>query len=127
MSYFKKVAASQIPATIQTRSLKQIAGFTGNIYEALAVISKRSKQVNVSMKDELQSKLSEFASATDNLEEVMENREQIEISRFYERLPHPVLIAMEELYNEGIYHRINPEEETEVTVTVAREPERLGK
>lgn len=127
MSFFKKVAAEQIPPNIETKSLKELAQFTGNIYEGLAIISKRSAQINVNMKEELQSKLSEFASATDNLEEVMENREQIEISRFYERLPHPVLIAMNEFYQDGIYHRINPPEEPDLNITVAKEPERLGK
>lgn len=127
MSYFKKVAAAHIPPNIETKSLSSLAAKTGNIYESLAIISKRGTQINANMKEELQAKLSEFASATDNLEEVMENREQIEISRFYERLPHPVLIAMDEFFQDGIYNRINPPDEETITKTVAREPERLGK
>jgi len=127
MSFFKKVAAAQIPPNIETKSLSKLADKTGNIYQSLAIISKRGAQINANMKEELQAKLSEFASATDNLEEVMENREQIEISRFYERLPHPVLIAMEEFFEDEIYYRINPPVEEASTKSVAREPERLGK
>ncbi|WP_321408855.1 DNA-directed RNA polymerase subunit omega [Carboxylicivirga caseinilyticus] len=81
---------------------------TGNIYESVVVIAKRANQISAEMKDELNKKLQEFASYTDNLEEVFENREQIEISRFYERLPKPVCIASQEFVEGNVYHR-NPE------------------
>ncbi|MBL0342622.1 MAG: DNA-directed RNA polymerase subunit omega [Bacteroidetes bacterium] len=83
---------------------------TGNIYESLVVISKRANHISTELKEELQNKLSEFATGTDNLEEVFENREQIEISKFYERLPKPVLIALQEYVDDKIYHR-NPAKE----------------
>lgn len=76
-----------------------------NTYELINVLSKRSNQISVDLKQELNSKLEEFASSTDNLEEVFENREQIEISKFYERLPKPVAIASQEWLEEGIYYR----------------------
>ena len=85
---------------------------TKNIYEAIVMMSKRSNQLSVELKEELTQKLQEFASTTDNLEEIFENREQIEISRFYERLPKPVAIAIEELLEGKIYSR-NPETEEE--------------
>ena len=78
-----------------------------NIYEAVAIIANRSNQIAVEMKEELSRKLQEFASYTDNLEEIFENREQIEISKFYERIPKPVLIATQEFEDGQIYFR-NP-------------------
>jgi DNA-directed RNA polymerase subunit K/omega len=99
--------------TTITRDVNDIEDKTGNVYEALVAIGKRAAQINVGMKEELTSKLAEFASATDNLEEIFENREQIEISRFYERLPKPVAIAIEEFLADKIYMRI-PEEGQDV-------------
>ena len=104
---YKKTNAS--PTTI-TRDVRVLAENTGNIYEAVSIVAKRSNQISVELKDELSKKLEEFASFTDNLEEVFENREQIEISRFYERLPKATLIAAEEFMNNEIYYR-NPEKE----------------
>lgn len=101
---FKKVKA---PNNTITRNTAVLAGKTGNIYEAVAVISKRANQISVEMKDELSRKLQEFASYTDNLEEIFENREQIEISKYYERIPKPVLIATQEFEDNEIYFR-NP-------------------
>jgi DNA-directed RNA polymerase subunit K/omega len=83
----------------------------GNIYEAIVAMSKRSNQISSELKEELTSKLQEFASSTDNLEEVFENREQIEISKYYEKLPKPVAIAMSEMLEDKIYVR-KIEEET---------------
>jgi DNA-directed RNA polymerase subunit K/omega len=83
---------------------------TGNIYETVAIIAKRSNQIAVDLKEELNSKLQEFASHTDNLEEVFENREQIEISKYYEKLPKPNNIAIQEFVEGKIYHR-NPAKE----------------
>ena len=100
---FKKVKAPN--NTITRNPVKLAAKANNNIYEAVAIISKRSNQIAVEMKSELSRKLQEFASYSDNLEEVFENREQIEISRFYERVPKPVLIATQEFENDEIYFR----------------------
>lgn len=101
MDYKKTKAAN----TTITRDLKDLENVTGNVYETIAIVSKRADQISVELKKELNQKLEEFASYTDNLEEVFENREQIEISKFYERLPKPTLIALEELKDGQIYFR----------------------
>ena len=95
-----------------TRDIIDIDSKTGNIYEAISIISKRSNQIALSMKEELNGKLAEFATTTDNLDEVFENREQIEISKFYESLPKSNAIAMTEYMKDGTYFR-DPREETE--------------
>lgn len=100
---------SKAPLTTVTRDLKKNDSKIGNIYETVMVVSKRANQISVEMKQELNQKLEEFASYTDNLEEVFENPEQIEISRYFERLPKPTLIALQELDDDNIYHRINEE------------------
>lgn len=97
--------------TTVTRDLVKFEEKTGNIYETLVVIAKRANHISAEMKEELNGKLSEFASSSDNLEEVFENREQIEISKFYERLPKPSLIAIQEYLDNKIYFR-NPLRET---------------
>jgi len=94
-----------------TRDTIKMENETGNIYESIVAMSKRSNQISVELKEELTQKLQEFASSTDNLEETFENREQIEISKFYEKLPKPVAIAMEEMVDEKIYIRIPEEKE----------------
>ena len=99
---FKK---SKAPSTTVTRDLNMLEAKTGNIYEAVIICSKRANQISVEIKEELNRKLEEFANYTDNLEEVFENREQIEISKFYERLPKHTLIALEEFENDQIYVR----------------------
>lgn len=96
---------SKAPVTTITRDLVNLEKGTGNIYESLTIIAKRANQISVDLKQELSSKLEEFASYTDNLEEVFENREQIEISKFYERLPKPNLIALKEFEDNQIYFR----------------------
>jgi DNA-directed RNA polymerase subunit K/omega len=96
---------SKAPVTTVTRNVKDLEEKVGNIYEAVAIIGKRSNQISVEIKDELNRKLEEFANYTDNLEEVFENREQIEISRFYERMPKSTLIALEEFECNQIYVR----------------------
>lgn len=106
---YKKTNASE--STI-TRDFPEIEEQTGNIYKSLTIISKRSKQIQRELKDELDKKLNEFASYTDNLEEIFENREQIEISKFYERLPKPILIATREFLDKEIYFR-TPEDKVE--------------
>jgi DNA-directed RNA polymerase subunit K/omega len=101
---YKKTTAA--PTTI-TRDIKSLDDKTGNIYESVMVIAKRANQISVEMKQELNRKLEEFAYYTDNLEEVFENREQIEISRFYERLPKPSLIALQEFLDDQVYFRLS--------------------
>ncbi len=98
--------------TTTTRDLRDIDLKTGNLYESIAIISKRANQISSEMKEELTNKLAEFASNTDNLEEIFENREQIEISKYYERLPKPSLIAINEFMEDKIYFR-NPSAETQ--------------
>jgi DNA-directed RNA polymerase subunit K/omega len=104
MDYRKSAA----PVTTVTRNLDLMTQGDGNIYETVIVVSRRSNQISVEMKQELNKKLEEFASYSDNLEEVFENREQIEISKFYERLPKPTLIALQELEDGKIFYR-NPD------------------
>lgn len=82
--------------SIITRDMDKIADVTGNLYESVSVISKRARQISSKMKEELNNKLAEFASGVDNLEEVFENREQIEISKFYERMPKAGSISIDE-------------------------------
>jgi len=85
-----------------TRNTSQLEVISGNIYEALNIISRRADQVTVELKEELSQKLEAFALPSDNLEEIFENREQIEISKFYEKLPKPVAIALEEFLKEKV-------------------------
>lgn len=99
-----------IPTSTITRDLRELDKETGNIYESLVIIAKRANQISNNMKEELHSKLAEFASSNDNLEEIFENREQIEISKHYERLPKSTLIAVDEFTNDKIYYR-NPSKE----------------
>ena len=102
-------------ASIITRDTEKLTGPTGNLYKSLAIISKRSKQIASDQKEVLTGKLSEFASTVDNLEEIFENREQIEISKFYERMPKPTAMAIEEFSNDEIYWRSRDiEESTEI-------------
>ena len=96
---------SKAPITTVTRNLDQLYENTGNIYETVVIVSKRANQVSVEMKQELNRKLEDFSSYTDNLEEVFENREQIEISRFYEKLPKPTLMALQEFADNQVYYR----------------------
>ena len=93
-----------------TRDLRDLDVKTGNIYESLVIMSKRANQISNNVKEELHQKLSEFASSNDNLEEVFENREQIEISKYYEKLPKPSLVAVQEFLEDKIYYR-NPSKE----------------
>ena len=102
-------------ASIITRDVDYIAEPTGNVYQSIAIISKRARQLSTKVREELSSKLAEFASTVDNLEEVFENREQIEISKFYERMPKPTAVATEEFLNEEIRYRV-PEQEEEETL-----------
>ena len=96
--------------SIITRDTDKIYSKTGNIYESVVIISKRARQIAVNIKEELNSKLADFATTVDNLEEVFENREQIEIAKYYEHLPKPTLIAIHEYLNGEVYFR-NPHKE----------------
>lgn len=100
------------PQNTKTRDVMKLAEPVGNVYEMVRIISKRANQLSVEMKQDLDTKLQEFASYTDNLEEVFENHEQIEISRFYEKLPKPSLIALQDWKEGEIYYR-NPAKEKE--------------
>jgi DNA-directed RNA polymerase subunit K/omega len=106
---FKKTNA---PTTTVTRNLMDLSRDTNNVYESVVIISKRANQIAAEMKDELSKKLVEFGAHTDTLEEVFENEEQIQISRYYERLPKPTLIATQEFLEDKIYFR-NPSKETD--------------
>ncbi|MGB2225249.1 MAG: DNA-directed RNA polymerase subunit omega [Polaribacter sp.] len=101
---------SKAAVTTVTYNKDEIEQPTENIYEAISIIAKRAEQINLDLKKELIEKLDEFATYNDSLEEVFENKEQIEVSKFYERLPKPTAIAVEEWLNERIYHR-TPETE----------------
>ena len=98
------------PTTTVTRDLMELCEDTGNIYETVAIIGKRANQISVEIKNDLSKKLQEFASYNDSMDEVSENREQIEISRYYEKLPKPTLIATQEYIEGKIYYR-NPAKE----------------
>tara|TARA_B110000459_G_C16615845_1_gene498819 strand:+ start:2463 stop:2798 length:336 start_codon:yes stop_codon:yes gene_type:complete len=97
-----------------TRNMDEIEEVTGNVYQSCVVVSKRSDQLALDLKEELINKLNEFASTSDNLEEVFENREQIEISRFYERLPKTNAIALKEFLDEKVYFRLPTDSSEEV-------------
>lgn len=105
MSKFKAIANRNIPANLVTRDVAKFVEQTGNVYEAVNILGRRARQISTSLKEELNEKLAEFASTIDNLEEVHENREQIEISKFYERLPKPTTLSTEEFLEGKIYWR----------------------
>jgi len=90
---------------VETKNLDDIKAKTGNLYESISIVGKRANQINISLKEELHSKLDEFASHTDSLEEIHENKEQIEISRAYERMPNPALLATQEFLEDKVYFR----------------------
>jgi len=108
---FKKTKA---PLTTVTNNLNDIEAKVGNIYEAVVICAKRANQISQEIKQELSSKLNEFASYTDNLEEVFENREQIEVSKYYERLPKPTIIALDEFLDDKLYYRRPDPESTNI-------------
>ncbi len=106
---FKKIRTE---TTVVTRQKDQFYKGTGNIYETVAILTKRANQIATEMKEELNKKIEEFATNNDSLEEVFENREQIEIAKFYERLPKPTLIAIHEFLHDEIYFR-NPRKDSQ--------------
>ena len=93
MSLLRRQLNTNIANNIETRDVNELKGKTGNIYESIAIIAKRANQINIAVKEELHNKLDEFASHTDSLEEIHENKEQIEISRAYEKMPNPAILA----------------------------------
>jgi len=103
---------SKAPVNTVTRDIMELCEETDNIYESVVIISKRANQISVEMKQDLSKKLAEFASYNDSLEEVFENREQIEISRYYEKLPKPTLLATQEFVDGNVYWR-DPSKDTQ--------------
>jgi DNA-directed RNA polymerase subunit K/omega len=95
------------PQSTITRDMNALSEEVGNVYETVKIIAKRANQISSEMKVELEKKLQDFASYNDNIEEIFENREQIEISRYYEKLPKATLIAAQEFTDEKVFHR-NP-------------------
>lgn len=100
---------TKAPSTTVTYDKNKVEAPTGNIYEAITIIAKRADQISIDLKNELVEKLEEFATYTDSLDEVFENKEQIEVSKFYEKLPKPTALAVQEWLDGQIYYR-NPEE-----------------
>lgn len=109
MSKIRRQLGNNVPSTVETKSLIDIKAKTGNLYESIAVIAKRANQISINVREELHSKLEEFATHTDSLEEVHENKEQIEISRAYEKMPNAAILATQEFMEDKIYYRKNEE------------------
>jgi len=107
MSKLRRQQTANTSNVVETKNLVDVKNKTGNLYESIAVIAKRANQINISIKEELHNKLEEFASHTDSLEEIHENKEQIEISRAYERMPNPAILATAEFMEDKIYYRRN--------------------
>ncbi len=110
MSRLRRQVNTHISSTAETKNLTDLKNKTGNLYESIAIIAKRANQINISMKEELHSKLEEFATHTDSLEEIHENKEQIEISKAYERMPNAALLATQEFMEDKIYYRRNEDD-----------------
>lgn len=110
MSLLRRQLSTSTSNNIETRDVNELKNKTGNLYESISIIGKRANQINISLKEELHNKLEEFASHTDSLEEIHENKEQIEISRAYERMPNPALLATQEFMEGKIYHRKNEDD-----------------
>lgn len=110
MSKLRRLHSSSTSSVVEPKNLFDIKQKTGNLYESIAIIAKRSNQINISIKEELHNKLEEFASHTDSLEEIHENKEQIEISKAYERMPNPALLASQEFMEDKVYYRRNEED-----------------
>src|SRR4051812_30736615 len=111
MNKLRKHLSGNTASVVEARNLADIKAPTGNLYASIAIIGKRANQINISIKEELHNKLEEFASHTDSLEEIHENKEQIEISRAYERMPNPAILATQEFLEAKVYHRSNNEDD----------------
>lgn len=110
MSKLRRQLSANTSSVVEPKKLIDLKNKTGNLYESIAIIAKRANQINISIKEELHNKLEEFASHTDSLEEIHENKEQIEISRAYERMPNPALLATAEFLEDKVYFRKNDED-----------------
>lgn len=110
MNKLRKHLSGNTASVVEAKNLIEIKASTGNLYESIAIVSKRANQINISLKEELHNKLEEFASHTDSLEEIHENKEQIEISRAYEKMPNPALLATQEFLEGKIYYRKNDDD-----------------
>src|ERR1700730_4802241 len=110
MSKLRRQLSAGITNNVETRNLDDIKNKTGNLYESIAIIGKRANQINISLKEELHNKLEEFASHTDSLEEIHENKEQIKISKAYEKMPNSPLLATQEFMDDKIYYRRNDDD-----------------
>jgi DNA-directed RNA polymerase subunit K/omega len=110
MSKLRRQQSASTSNVVEPKKLSEMKAKTGNLYESIAVIAKRANQINITLREELHNKLEEFASHTDSLEEVHENKEQIEISRAYERMPNPALLATAEFLEDRVYFRRNDED-----------------
>jgi DNA-directed RNA polymerase subunit K/omega len=110
MSRLRRQLGSNLTNVAETKDLNEIKSKTGNVYESISIIAKRASQINISIKEELHNKLEEFASHTDSLEEIHENKEQIEISKAYEKMPNPALLATQEFLEDKVYFRKNDED-----------------
>ena len=110
MSKLRRQLSANTPNIVETKNLVDIKAKTGNLYESIAIIAKRANQINIALKEELHNKLEEFASHTDSLEEIHENKEQIEISKAYEKMPNPAILATQEFLEDKIYHRKNDDD-----------------
>lgn len=110
MSKLRRQQSGNTSSSVEPKRLSELKDKTGNLYESITIIARRANQINISIKEELHNKLEEFASHTDSLEEIHENKEQIEISRAYERMPNPALLATTEFLEDKIYHRKNEED-----------------
>jgi DNA-directed RNA polymerase subunit K/omega len=110
MSRLRRQIGNNLSNVADTKDVNMIRQKTGNVYESIAIIAKRANQINIALKEELHNKLEEFASHTDSLEEIHENKEQIEISKAYEKMPNPALLATQEFMDDKVYHRRNDED-----------------
>ena len=110
MSRLRRQLGSNLTNVAETKDLNEIKSKTGNVYESISIIAKRASQINISIKEELHNKLEEFASHTDSLEEIHENKEQIEISKAYEKMPNPALLATQEFMEDKVYFRKTDED-----------------
>ena len=110
MSKLRRQLSANTSSVVEPKKLSDIKEKTGNLYESIAIIAKRANQINITLKEELHNKLEEFASHTESLEEIHENKEQIEISKAYERMPNPALLATQEFMEDKVYFRRNDED-----------------
>ena len=110
MSRLRRQLGNNLTNVAETNDLNEIKSKTGNVYESISIIAKRAGQINIAIKEELHNKLEEFASHTDSLEEIHENKEQIEISKAYEKMPNPALLATQEFMEDKVYFRKNEED-----------------